>query len=74
MISVPTVPSMHENVHERAKEERQIKEYAQDVSAVLGEQQQTRNGKETQHNQCRPRGKKTTLIVQRHWCRSAMGV
>jgi hypothetical protein len=74
MIRVTTVSPMHEDVHKGAKEERQIKEYAQDVSAVLGEQQQTRNGEETQHNQCRPRGKKTTLIVQRHWCRSAMGV
>ena len=31
--------SMHEEMHERAKEERHVKECAQNVCAVLSEQQ-----------------------------------
>jgi hypothetical protein len=77
MASVATVP-MHEEVHERAKDERRIKEYAQDMGAVLGEQQHAGNDEEAQQNQSRRGGKKTTLlpmggvVVQRHWCCTAV--
>src|SRR6516162_2958773 len=70
MASVATVP-MHEEVHEWAKEERHIKEYAQDMGAMLGEQQRAGNDEEAQQSQSRRRPKKTTfmtagVVVQRH--------
>jgi len=43
MTPVTTVSSMHEEVHERAKEERQVNERAQDVGAVLGKQKRAGN-------------------------------
>ena len=62
MASVAPVP-MHEEVHERAKEERHIKEYAQDMGAVLGEQQHAGNDEEAQQNQSRRRRKKTSFMA-----------
>jgi len=76
MASVATVP-MHEEVHEWAKEERHIKEYAQDMGAMLGEQQRAGNDEEAQQSQSRRRPKKTTfmtagVVVQRQLVCPAM--
>ena len=76
MTSMTTV-SMHEEVHERAKEERHIEEYTQDVSAMFGKQQHSGNHEEADENHSRRRGGKaaliaTTVLVQRHWYPSAL--
>src|SRR6516162_7545619 len=70
--------AVHEYVHQRAQEKRQPDEYAQDMGAVLGEQQHTGNNqKADQHQPCR-RGEKAALIamaavvLQRHWHPSAL--
>jgi hypothetical protein len=45
MTCVTAVSTVHENVHQQAQEKRQPNEYAQDMGAVLGEQQDAGNRK-----------------------------
>jgi hypothetical protein len=73
MTSVTAMSAVHEYVHQRAQENRQPDEGAQDVGAVLGEQQQPGNNQKADQHQPRRRGEKAALIamaimiVQRHW-------
>ena len=53
---------MHEHVHQRAQEKRQPDQYAQDVGAVLREQQRAGSDEEAEQNQSCPRGEKTSLM------------
>jgi hypothetical protein len=55
--------SMHEEMHERTKEEWYIKECTKDVGAVLREQQHTGNDEKANQNQSRRRGQKAALIA-----------
>jgi hypothetical protein len=48
-----SMPAVHEEVHQRAEEERQVDEDPQHVSLVLGEEEDTGNDQEAEQNKPR---------------------
>jgi hypothetical protein len=50
MVAV-SMPAMHEDVHQRAGEQKKIGKSTQNVSAMLGEQQDTDDHQETAEDQ-----------------------
>jgi hypothetical protein len=53
--------AVHEEVHERAKQEREIDEHTQDVGAVLGKQQHCAKQKKNDEYNPYRRGKKGSV-------------
>jgi hypothetical protein len=50
-----SMPAVHEEVHQRTEQERQVDEGTQHVSLVLGEEEDTGNGQETKQDKPRAR-------------------
>jgi hypothetical protein len=54
MTAVPTVPAMHEQVHEGAGEDQQKREKPERVGSVFGEKQECPDQQETDRHKARP--------------------
>jgi hypothetical protein len=55
------VPAVHEKVHQRAGEKRQLDENTPEMSAVLGQQERAGDDDETEQRQPDVRSEKTSL-------------
>jgi hypothetical protein len=56
-----SMPAVHEKVHQRAKHQRQIKKCAEHVGPVLGEEQDSGDGKKAEQNKPGARCQKAAL-------------
>lgn len=53
MSSVTAIPMTHEEMHERASEERQPDQHTEDMGSVLGEQKRAGDDSESNENKSR---------------------
>jgi hypothetical protein len=50
VVAIVSVAAVHEHVHERTKEQRQVKKRAKQMGTVLGEQQNSDDREEAKKN------------------------
>jgi len=62
MIAVPTVTTMHEQVHDRAEQNQPVGQQAEDVCRMLGGEVESRDGQEDDQDDTCPRSQKSTEV------------